>query len=57
MKSFTEYLKEEKNLHMEHLEDAVFNEGSSGVVDSLNFASEVIKMLSGKSSGKFDLTV
>ena len=32
IKKFTNYITEAKNLHMEHLEDSLFNEGSAGVV-------------------------
>ena len=47
MKSFRAYITESKNLHMEHLEDSVFNEGSSGVVDAIRFLESVTDMLSG----------
>ena len=57
MKSFRTYINESKNLHMEHLEDSVFNEGSSGVVDAIRFLESVTDMLSGSSKGKVNITV
>tara|TARA_B100000287_G_C20602990_1_gene768874 strand:- start:95 stop:1306 length:1212 start_codon:yes stop_codon:yes gene_type:complete len=57
MKSFRTYITESKNLHMEHLEDSVFNEGSSGVVDAIRFLESVTDMLSGSSKGKVNITV
>ena len=55
MKSFRTYINESKNLHMEHLEDSVFNEGSSGVVDAIRFLESVTDMLSGSSKGKVNI--
>jgi len=59
MKSFRQYttLTESKNLHMEHLEDAVFNEGTNGVLDAIRFLESVSDMLSGSGKGKSNLTV
>ena len=59
MKSFKQFdnLTESKNLHMEHLEDAVFNEGTNGVLDAIRFLESVTEMLSGSGKGKANLTV
>lgn len=59
MKSFSQFsnLTESKNLHMEHLEDAVFNEGTNGVLDAIRFLESVSEMLSGSGKGKSNLTV
>ncbi len=60
MKSFKDHLTdltESKNLHMEHLEDSVFNEGSAGVKDAINFANAVADMLDGSSSSGINVTV
>ena len=59
MKSFKQFdtLTESKNLHMEHLEDAVFNEGMNGVLDAIRFLESVTEMLSGSGKGKANLTV
>ena len=42
---------------MEHLEDSVFNEGSSVIVDAIRFLESVTDMLSGSSKGKVNITV
>lgn len=59
MKSFKQFdnLTESKNLHMEHLEDAVFNEGTNGVLDAIRFLESVSEMLAGSGKGKANLTV
>ena len=57
MKSFKQYITESKNLHMEHLEDAVFNEGTNGVLDAIRFLESVTEMLSGSGKGKANITV
>ena len=60
MKSFKTHIRdltESKNLHMEHLEDSVFNEGSAGVKDAINFANAVADMLDGSSSTGINVTV
>tara|TARA_Y100001963_G_C6759158_1_gene438511 strand:- start:73 stop:1296 length:1224 start_codon:yes stop_codon:yes gene_type:complete len=60
VKSFKDHLTdltESKNLHMEHLEDSVFNEGSAGVKDAINFANAVADMLDGSSSSGINVTV
>ena len=57
MKSFKQYIKESKNLHMEHLEDSVFNEGSSGVLDAIRFIESLSEMLHGNSKSGVNVTV
>ena len=57
MKSFLSYLTESKNLHMEHIEDAVFNEGTKGVNDAVNFLKSVIDMLKGNTKSGVNVTV
>ena len=60
MKSFKQFdnLTESKNLHMEHLEDAVFNEGTNGVLDAIRFlesdllCTEVVHCLPSFISGR-----
>jgi len=42
---------------MEHLEDSIFNEGSSGAIDALKFAESVKDMLAGNAASSFNLTV
>ncbi len=53
----TEVLTEAKNLHMEHIEDSIFNDGSKGVDEALSFLGSVAEMLSGNSKGKINVTV
>ena len=57
MKSFLSYLTESKNLHMEHIEDAVFNEGTKGINDAVNFLKSVVNMLRGNTKSGVNVTV
>ncbi len=57
MLRFSNYLVESKNLHLEHLEDSLFNEGSAGVEDALRFCESLIDMLSGASKSRTNVTV
>lgn len=57
MKSFNAYLTEEKNTHMEHLEDSVLNFGVKGARDAINFLQSLRDMLSGNVSRPVDTTV
>ena len=54
MMRFSQFLTEAKNLHMEHLEDSVINNGSRGVAQAIRFVESVKKMLRG---GKAKVTV
>ena len=57
MKTFLEYLREEKNLHMEHAEDEIFNRGSQGVSQVLTFFTSLIDMLGGNAKAPVNVTV
>jgi len=57
MKKFTTYLAEEKNVHMEHLEDSVLNFGVKGARDAINFLQSLRDMLSGSTGRAIDTTV
>ena len=59
MRSFSQYITEEtvKNLHMEHIEDEVFNNGVVGARESILFLLSVRDMLSGSSKSSVDITV
>jgi hypothetical protein len=57
MLDFKGYLSEEKNLHLEHLEDAIINDGSKGAREAILFAESLVKMLAGKASKKYNITV
>jgi hypothetical protein len=57
MKNLKEFIKEEKNVHMEHLEDLVFNEGVAGTRKAINFLRDLRDMLAGNSVSKITATV
>ena len=58
--NFTQFLseasKEGANLHLEHLEDNVLNNGVTGARDSINFLRSLRDMLAGHSSTKTNIT-
>ena len=57
--NFTEFLneaKEGKNLHLEHLEDNIFNRGVSGARESIAFLQALRDMLAGRSQSKLNVT-
>jgi len=56
--SLTEYLTEEtgKNLHLEHLEDQVLNNGVAGARESINFLRSIRDMLAGHSDTRLNIT-
>lgn len=57
MLKLKEFIKEEKNVHMEHLEDLIFNEGVEGTRKAINFLRDLRDMLAGHSSSKVTATV
>lgn len=60
MFTFSRFLKEAKggkNLHLEHLEDAVVNDGSAGMKEALTFAESLVEMLSGTAKSSHGITV
>lgn len=57
MLSFNQYLTEQKNLHMEHIEDNVLNGGVVGARGAINFLRSIRDTLAGNSKSKVDLTV
>lgn len=57
--NFTEFLseaKEGKNLHLEHLEDNIFNRGVAGARESIAFLQSLRDMLAGHSQSKVNVT-
>tara|TARA_R110002020_G_scaffold386729_1_gene597504 strand:+ start:1144 stop:2385 length:1242 start_codon:yes stop_codon:yes gene_type:complete len=59
MIKLSEYLteaKEGKNVHLEHIEDLVFNEGVSGTRNAILFLRSVRDMLSGTSTERINIT-
>lgn len=57
MLNFKTYLKEDKNTHMEHIEDLIFNEGVAGTRKAINFLQDLRDMLAGHSKTKITATV
>ena len=57
MKKFKEYIAEEKNLHLEHLEDNIFNMGVKGTRVAINHLRALRDMLAGNSQQNKMVTV
>jgi len=57
MFAFSNFLTEQKNLHMEHLEDEVLNGGVAGTRGALNFLQGLRDMLAGNADASVDVTV
>lgn len=57
MLRFTEFLTEEKNTHMEHLEDNILNAGVVGARQSINFLRSLRDKLAGNSASAVNVTV
>lgn len=57
MLKLKDYLKEEKNTHMTHIEDLIFNEGVVGTRKAINFLLDLRDMLAGHSKTKITATV
>ena len=57
MFAFSSFLTEQKNLHMEHLEDEVLNGGVAGARGAINFLQGLRDMLAGSSASSVDVTV
>lgn len=51
------FIKEEKNVHMEHLCDLPFNEGVDGTRKAINFLQNLRDMLAGNAASKVTATV
>lgn len=57
MLNLREFIKEEKNGHMEHLCDLPFNEGVEGTRKAINFLRDLRDMLAGNSKSNLSTTV
>jgi len=57
MLKLSSYLTEQKNTHMEHIEDNVLNGGVDGARQSINFLRALRDMLAGNSKSSIDATV
>ena len=51
MQGLKRFLLEDKNTHLEHLEDEIINNGSDGAKTSINFLKSIKKMLQGGKGG------
>ena len=57
MFSFKGFFTQEKNTHLEHLEDDIINNGSKGGENAINFLKSVRNMLAGNAKGAVNMTV
>ena len=57
MIEFSRFLTEQKNLHLEHLEDELFNRGAVGVSEAIAFLKSLTDMLKGDVKSPIDVTV
>jgi len=57
MFSFKGFITKDRNIHLEHLEDAIINDGSKGGENAINFLKSVRDMLAGSSRAKVNMTV
>jgi hypothetical protein len=57
MLNLKEYLREEKNTHMEHVEDLLLDGGVAGARKAINFLRDLRDMLAGHSKSKVTATV
>jgi len=57
MKKLSTFIAEEKNLHMEHIEDLILNDGVAGAKQIFNFLSQTRDLLGGKTTKKIAATV
>ena len=53
----TDFLTEDKNTHMEHIEDNILNAGVDGTRQSINYLRALRDMLAGKSASSVTVTV
>ena len=57
MQRLQAFLSEEKNVHMEHLEDLVLNGGVDSTRQAINFLQSLRNMMSGRSTQPINTTV
>lgn len=57
MRGFKSFLVEQKNTHMEHIEDLIFNEGVNGTRQAILFLRDLRDMLAGNSKSPVSTTV
>ena len=57
MKNLSIFLTEDKNTHLEHLEDDILNNGMAGGQNAINFLSSLADMLQGSTKRRMNVTV
>ena len=57
MKNLSIFLTEDKNTHLEHLEDDILNSGMAGGQNAINFLSSLSDMLQGSTKRPMNVTV
>ena len=57
MKNHSKFLTEDKNTHLEHLEDDILNSGMAGGQNAINFLSSLSDMLQGSTKRRMNVTV
>ena len=57
MFSFKGFFTQDKNTHLEHLEDDIINNGAKGGENAINFLKSVRNMLAGNTGGAVNMTV
>lgn len=57
MHTFKQFITENKNTHMEHLEDSILNHGVNGTRDAINFLRSLRDMLAGSAKSKVNVSV
>ena len=57
MFSFKGFFTQDKNTHLEHLEDDIINRGAKGGENAIAFLTSVRNMLAGNVGGKINMTV
>ena len=57
MQKFSSYLAEEKNVHMEHIEDSILNGGVNGARQAINYLRSLRDMLAGNAPRSVKVTV
>jgi hypothetical protein len=57
MFSFKGFFTQDKNTHLEHLEDDIINNGAKGGDNAINFLKSVRNMLAGNTGGAVNMTV
>jgi hypothetical protein len=57
MQTLKQHITEAKNVHMEHLEDEIFNNGYAGGKAAVAFLESLVEMLSGTTSSTTKITV